>query len=385
MFTPEGSGAGSGVTELESDAARAAGMRSTRWRLLWGGGLSALASLGAIVAAVWPLMKGAIGWMRSLPDDTTPTLGLLLKERSDLLWLSAGGGLLCAAVAGASLYWVFRILGPGCRPPAKLMLVVTGGPLALCTFALVTTSATGALAATLVGPFMLGGTLLVVPLQVFVLAYAMLGLAVRQLEQSPKPVELEDLPGEVADYFADQEAEALEAGLLPLGDFSFEPEWHKYRRVWMAPNGSYFLDASWAYTGNGPRGPALQAVGVCSATTDGRYFETVDQKPIGSLGSIPDDDPEVHLEFLPREPVVTLVEDHAAAVAEWCRERGCLPLEFSANDVHTLSRYGMAAVMRRSRNDFLWLANPYADQPLPELPGRAWAREEVGLPVGADE
>ena len=61
---------------------------------------------------------------------------------------------------------------------------------------------------------------------------------------------------------------------MPLGDFSYRPGLHKYRRCWMAASGGYFVDATWVRAGK----TTLRAVGVFSAMSDGHYFETVDSR-----------------------------------------------------------------------------------------------------------
>lgn len=61
------------------------------------------------------------------------------------------------------------------------------------------------------------------------------------------------------------------------------------------------------------------------------------------------------------------------------RPRRRRPLEFAATDLHAFASFGIAAFMRDKKGDFLWLGNPYVDQPLPPLPGRPWQPEETSV------
>ncbi|MEM9351937.1 MAG: hypothetical protein AAGA92_02900 [Planctomycetota bacterium] len=356
----------------QSDLEYADGLAAVRRRLL-GAGLPLAAVTGvACIAGMAAVLTGVMGWARAL-EDAVPTGGLLWEQRPDLVGTSIGFGIVGLMLAAAGMWLLYRALGPARRPPLKTLLTLASLPLMLCGLGLGSTATSGSLGLVAAGPLLVGFTATTLPLQMFVLCYCLLGLSMRQLRQEPEEVAEGDLPRDAAEYFAEPDAEALEAGLTPVGDFGYRPEWDKHRRVWMAPNGAYFLDATLAKTA----GTTISAIGVCSATSDGRYFETVDQSAMGSAGSLELDDPLFGGQFLPGEPVGALIDAHLALVAEWCRERGCVPLEFAADDFEALARYGLAALMGRDKNELLWLANPYAGRGMPALPGRAIESSET--------
>ncbi len=350
----------------QNDLEYADELAAVRRRLLWAGlPLAAVTGL-ACVAGMAAVLKGVMGWARAL-KDAVPTGGLLWEQRPDLVWTSVGFGVFGLSLAAAGMWLLYRALGPERRPPLKTVLMLASLPVMLCGLGLGATASNGTLGLVAAGPLMAGFTATTLPLQMFLLCYCLLGLSMRQLRQEPVEVAEGELPKDAARYFAEPDAEALEAGLTPLGDVGYRPEWEKHRRLWMAPNGAYFLDATLAKTA----GTTIQAVGVCSATSDGRYFETVDQPPAGSMAELDLDDPLFGGQFLPGEPVGALIDAHLALVAEWCRDRGCVPMEFAPDEYEALSRYGLAALMGRDTNELLWLANPYAGRGMPELPGRA--------------
>ena len=152
--------------------------------------------------------------------------------------------------------------------------MVTSLPVFLLLLGGVMTGIENPVTAVFVFPLMIGFALSTVPLQIGVLAAGLLRLSLRQLRQTPFPVESDELPPEVAGYFQQHDVAATEAGLTPLGDFGYEPGRKKFRRFWMAPGGAYLVEATRVSLGQS----FLQAVCVFSATSDGRYFETVDNE-----------------------------------------------------------------------------------------------------------
>ena len=372
MFDVENSRAQSTYTEIDPAEQRVSELRKLRRQLFLA--LSAYATVAGVacLGTGYVLLRQFIAWRNALPQDALPSLEGLLNDRPEILATSLVGGVIGLAIAAVGMYSFYKLLGPKNHPPRKIAIGLTAFPLVFSAFGMVMTLGHGVLAALLILPFVFGYTLAMGPLQLFLLSCGLLNIALRQLRQSPEPIEATDLPAHVAEYFAEQDVAALEAGLTPVGDFVAAPDWDRYYRYWMAPNGAYFVEATWAVAGN----TVISVVGVISATSDGRYFETVDHAHMGTLPELEVDDPLAHLEYLPDEPLETLIERHVELVADWVATHDCRPLEFSADECHALSRYGVVAHLREYRLDILWLANPYYGQPLPPLPGRSWHGED---------
>ena len=73
----------------------------------------------------------------------------------------------------------------------------------------------------------------------------------------------------------------------------------------------------------------------------------------------------VHIDCVVGASLPALLERHFTNVTNRVRESDCRPLEFAADDLHPLSRYGVAAQMRATAVPLLWLGNPYAGRELP--------------------
>lgn len=360
----------SAVTPRETELAR------LRLYLLVGSLLYATVLLGSLVGCMYLMLKQFLTWVKALPEGVEPTWEKMMQEAPGVLYTSIACGAFSLLLAAAGAFFLLKVLGPQNRPPKKVVLTLSTLPFVVGVAGLGLPLTSGATwGAVLVFPLLVGFVISFVPVELGLLGGCLASLGLRQLRQRPKLIDSADLPTAAADYFNPFEADALEAGLMPLGDFSYLPHWKKYRRYWMAPNGAYFVDATWVSLGQS----TIEAIGICSATSDGHYFETVDQPPReGSDGAEP---PEslVHVTHLAGAPLAELIEAHIRMVAKWTEHAGCRPLEFAATDIHAFASYGIAAFMRDKKSDFLWLGNPYADQPLPPLPGRPWQPEESSL------
>lgn len=312
-----------------------------------------------------------VGWVKALPPGVDRSFDRLMQDAPQIFYLALVSSALGLLLATPGFVMLKKILA-GEPPVAKRLLwTMCGGNVMFALMAAGTALSTSGFAAALVAPLFLGYSLAFVPMEVGLLAACMASLGLNQLRQRPTPIESSKLPTAAAKYLNSFDADALEAGLTPLGDFAYLPHWKKYRRYWMAPNGAYFVDASWIDMGH----TTLSAMGVTSATSDGSYFETADQpRPQGVSDA---GEGLAHITYLPGEPLAVILERHIEVVGEWVERSGCRPLEFAADELHALGDYGIAALMRETQNDFLWLGNPYAGQPLPPLPGRPWQPDEA--------
>lgn len=328
-------------------------------------GISAGVSFAGCAAALLYLF---LLWARARPPGAQPTLAGLMSEQPGILWVSGFGLLLGIGLAGGGL-WMWRsVLGSESAPPKKVVLTVVGMPLLLdvvCSLLLV-----GNLGPLVVAflPIMFGFTLALVPLAIGGLAFGLLKIASDQINQWPNICPDDELPANVASYFDRHNSPAAEAGLVPVGTYCYEPKRVKYRRVWMAPNGAYFVDATHASVA----ATSICGVGVYSATEDGHYFETsdVDQPTFESAEGV------AHVTKLPGASLPELIEKHIQVVSDWVVRTGRHPLEFAASDECELADYGIAAHMQHVTHDLLWLGNPYRNQTLPPLPGRVWQGEK---------
>ncbi len=331
-------------------------------RLVAYGAFTFFAAVGSIVL----MISRFAAWQNMLPPAAPqPTFRQLLNNRPDLFATSLIAGSLGAVLYYTGLLMWRRLFGADDRPPRLIVWMFTAMPLMFVVMGMGMTLTRGGVVVALSTPILLGYGLALVPLEIGALALALIQLARRQIREVPQPIEAENLPRNVAKYFSAAEVEALEAGLMPLGDFSYRPGTHKYRRCWMAASGGYFVDATWVHAGK----TTLRAVGVFSATSDGHYFETVDSRIPGVVITVDKPDTLAHIDCVVGASLPELLERHFTNVTHRVRESDCGPLEFAADDLHALSRYGVAAQMRATAVPLLWLGNPYAGRALPPLPG----------------
>jgi hypothetical protein len=330
-----------------------------------------MASLTGCVAMI---LIPVAQWVKSLPQGAERSWERLMQDAPHVFYISVAGGVVGLLVAAGGFALVYNLLGRDRRPPKLVIVLLSTTPLFLTVMGLAGTLKSGTgVAAALMLPIVLGYAVAFVPMELGLLAMGLASLAVNQLRQRPVAINSAELPAAAAEYLNTFEADALEAGLTPLGDYTFLPERKKFRRYWMAPNGAYFVDASWIKTGQS----TISAMGVSSATSDGHYFETVDQPLPAGAPAAHKEGMLTHVTYLPGEPLPVLLEQHIEVVGDWAERAGCRPLEFAVDDLHAFTNYGIAAFMRETRNDLLWLGNPYAGQPLPPLPGRPWQREDA--------
>ena len=361
---------------------REAELATLRRRLYFGTAFFALDAFGTLAVFVVLMLRQFIVWSKALPQGVEPSWERLMQDQPSIFFISVAGGVTGAMLAVMGMVVLIKFLGRENWPTKKVIQSMSSLPIAFAVMgvgAILTSEVPLDIALAL--PLILGFTLSMVPLQLGLFAALLLGQALRQLRQRPTAIESAQLPVAATDYFNRVEADALEAGLTPLGDFTYLPHWKKYRRYWMAPNGAYFVDATWIDMD----ASTMSAVGVSSATSDGHYFETADQAPPAQL--VPADPKEslTHVTHLPGAPLSELIATHIDDVGEWVKQAGCRPLEFAATDLHAFTNYGIAAYMRERRNDLLWLGNPYVGQPLPPLPGQPWQPEEEAshTPLGS--
>ena len=333
-----------------------------------------LIGLTTVGVAGYLVVQQTVAWRDAL-NGQEPNVQLLLSSPQSPLATVLLGAFMGLGLAAAGTVACLVILGRINWPALKVFGLLTGLPSLLSCAALVQAAVTqGTYMATILLPFAVAFSLVLVPMQLAMLSYCVLRLALRQLRSVEKPVDARDIPAAAADYFNSQETAALEAGLTPVGDSSYLPEWNKFRRYWMAPNGAYFSCATWAQTA----AVNISGIEIYSATSDGHYFETASVTPHQSRPSGLPDDCVAHVESVPETPLKELIARHADRVGDWVCQRRCQPLEFTVDDASPLADYGVAALMREMRNDFLWLGNPYAGRPLPPLPGRPREFESAG-------
>ena len=155
-------------------------------RLVAYGAFTFFAGCGSIVL----ILSRFAAWQNMLPPAAPqPTLRQLVTNRPDLLAMSIIAGSLGAVLYFTGLVMWRRLFGEADRPPRLIVWMFTAMPLMFVIMGLgITLSRSGVFVA-LSTPVLLGYGLALVPLEIGVLALALINLARRQIREVPRPIE----------------------------------------------------------------------------------------------------------------------------------------------------------------------------------------------------